>query len=89
MIKINCETSKGGAVEFGKDAWASYAVATAGDLPPAELFYANVSLLGGKSVQMFVNRETGLLVVDIINKGGKSGTEIVRTHIDARERKTA
>lgn len=84
-VKVNCETPKGGSVEFGKkrEVWASYAVAGVADLPRQELFYAGVNLPGGKSVSLFVNRENGLVVVDIVNKGGKSGTEVLRKQVTA------
>lgn len=74
-IKINCETAKGGAVEFNREhgVSASYAVATVGNLPPAELFYAWVKLPSGKTVQLFVDRETGLVGVDVVAKHGRSG----------------
>lgn len=83
-VKVNAETEKGGAVELNKKhgVWASYAVASVGDLPAPEIMYAGIKLPSGKTVQLFVNRESGLVVVDIINKGGKSGTEIVRTTIN-------
>lgn len=84
-VKVNCETPKGGSVEFGKrrEVWASYAVAGVVDMPRPELFYAGVKLSGGKSVSLFVNRETGLVVVDVVNRGGKSGTEVLRQVVPA------
>ena len=80
-VKINCESEKGGAVEFGgnREVWASYAVAGVGDLPKPELFYAGVKLANGRSVSLFVNRETGLVTVDVPNKRGDGGVEILRT----------
>lgn len=82
-VKVNCETDKGGAVEFGgsRDVWASYAVATAGDLPPRELFYAGIKLHCGRTVSLFVNRETGLVTVDVPNKKGAGGVETYRAVI--------
>lgn len=79
-MKVNCETAKGGEVEFNKDhgVWASYAVAAVADIPPSELFYAGVKLTDGKSLQLFVNRETGLVVVDVVAKSGKRGIEVLR-----------
>lgn len=84
MIKVNAETEKGGAVELNKDhgVWASYAVATTGDTPPAEIFYAGIKLNSGKRLQFFVNRETGLVVLDVIDKNEKGGCEIVRRTIE-------
>ena len=43
-----------------------------------DTFHAGINLPNGKRVTFFVNRDTGLVVVDIINKSGKSGNEIVR-----------
>lgn len=79
-MKIEAESPQGGAVTFNKKhgAWASYAVGTVGDEPPPEIFYAGLNLKDGRNIQFFVNRETGLVVVDVINKNGKSGTEILR-----------
>lgn len=79
-VKVNCESDKGGAVEFGgnRDVWASYAVAGVGDLPRPEIFYAGVKLRCGKNVNIFVNRETGLVTVDVPNKKGDGGVEILR-----------
>jgi hypothetical protein len=80
MVKVNCETAKGGAVELNKDhgVWASYAVARVGAIPPSEIFYAGIKLPDGKSVSLFVNRETGLIVVDVINRKGTGGNEVLR-----------
>ncbi len=79
-VQIKCETVKGGAVVLNKErgVWASYAVATAGDLPPAELLYVGATLTDGRAIQVFLNNENGLLVVDVINKNGKGGIEILR-----------
>lgn len=76
-VKITCETPGGGAAKLGK-ATASYAVAGVADLPVTPLFYGWVPLPNGKQAQLFVNSETGLIVVDVVNRGGKSGTEILR-----------
>jgi hypothetical protein len=83
MIKVNCETSKGGSVEFNKShgVSASYAVVSVGDIPPAEIFYAWLKLPNGKRLQLFVNRETGLVVVDVIDKNDKGGIEILRRNV--------
>jgi hypothetical protein len=82
-MQVNCETAKGGAVELNKEhgVWASYAVATAGDLPPAEILYAGAKLSDGRRIQFFLNRETNLVVVDVIDKNGKGGVEILRRNL--------
>jgi hypothetical protein len=79
-VTISCETSKGGAAKLGKDVTVSYAVAGVADLPVAELFYAWVKLPNGKTVQVFVNRETGLIVVDVVRKDERGGNEILRAN---------
>lgn len=73
MVKVNSQTEQGGAVEFNKDhgAWASYGVHNG-------LLYAGVKLSDGRTVQLFVNRESGLVVADVIGKSGKAGREILR-----------
>lgn len=82
-VKINCETEKGGAIELNKahGVWASYAVATVGSAPPAEIFYAGIKLRDGSNLQFFTNRETGLIVVDHVAKNEKSGSELIRQYI--------
>ena len=80
MVTIQCETAKGGSVVLNAQhhVWASYAVATVGDSPPSELLYVSATLKSGNIVQFFLNRETGLIVVDVAKKNGKSGTELIR-----------
>lgn len=84
MVCVNCETSKGGAVQLNEDhgVWCSYAVATAGDAPPPELFYSGITLPTGQTLQFFVNRSTGLVVVDVISANGNSGAEILRRNVN-------
>jgi len=77
---VTATTSKGGAIRFNRKhgAWASYAVAGVGGQEPQELMYAGLTLPDGRAVQLFVNRETGLIVVDLIAKNGKGGVELLR-----------
>ena len=74
-IKVNSVTAKGGAVVLIADhgVWLSYAVATVGAEQPREVLYTGIKLKGGKSVQVMVDRETGKVVVDVIDSaaGGK------------------
>lgn len=79
-IKINCETVKGGSVTINKAHGVSvnYAVAGVADIPPSELLYVWAKTQNGRTVQFFFNRETGLIVVDVVAKSEKSGREIVR-----------
>lgn len=88
-VKINCETPNGGAVKLGKDVTVSYCVASVADLPAPELFYAWIKLPNGQMINMFVNRETGLIVVDVVRKDGRGGNEILRKHVDAVQMPTA
>lgn len=83
MITVNCVTDKGGSVELNKKhgVWTSYAVTKVGNLPEPELLYTRAKLPDGRSVQFFLNRETGLIVVDIQDKNGKGGNEILRATV--------
>ena len=83
MIQITAETKKGGAVKLNtrQGVWASYAVATTGDTPPPEVLYAGARLLDGRAVQFFLNRETGLVVVDVVDARGAGGREILRASL--------
>ena len=78
-MKVTATTKRGGAVQFNgrHGAWASYHVAGVGkDTVPT--MYAGLTLTDGRGVQLFVNRASGLIVVDVIDKGGKGGREILR-----------
>lgn len=79
-MKIRCRTEKGGSVSLNHDhgVWASYAVAGVTGLPIPELLYAGATLRNGKSVQFFLNRETGLVVVDVIDSNEPVGNEVLR-----------
>jgi len=90
-MDINCTTQQGGSVTLNTDhgVWASYAVAGVAGLPPAEILYAGATLQDGRHVQFFLNRQTGLICVDIINTDGRSGTEILRINAEAVRRKVA
>lgn len=41
-------------------------------------FIFNVTLQDGRAVQLFVNPETNLVVVDVCEKSGRFGNEVVR-----------
>jgi len=90
-MEINCTTEKGGSVSLNANhgVWASYAVAGVVGQPPAELLYAGASLEDGRGVQFFLNRESGLICVDILAADGRSGTEILRINAEAVRRKVA
>ena len=79
-MKVNAKTDKGGAVVLNEEhnVWASYAVARVGNQPPPEILYAGAMLDDGRRVQFFLNRETGLIVVDVIDADGSGGVEVLR-----------
>ena len=79
-MKIQCTTKNGGSVQInqGHGVWASYAVAGVADLPTPEILYAGATLPNGRLVQFFLNRETGLVVVDIMDPNGRRGNEVLR-----------
>jgi hypothetical protein len=74
-MKILCQTGRGGAVTLneGHGVSCSYAVATVGDSEPPELLYTFARLRDGRSVQFFLNRETGLVVLDLIDRDSRRG----------------
>ena len=82
-VTVTAETPKGGAVKLNKrhGAWASYAVASVADRPAPEILYSGLTLKDGRAVQFFLNRETGLVVVDVIDADEKGGCEILRVHL--------
>lgn len=84
-MKIQCTTKKGGSVQLNKGhgVWASYAVAGVADLPRPEILYAGVTLPNGRHVQFFANRESGLVVVDIMRAGMSGGNEVLRLDANA------
>jgi hypothetical protein len=79
-VKINCETEQGGAVQLNAKhkVWASFAIAGVADLPKLNILHAGAKLRDGRSVQFFLNLDSGLVVVDVIDKNQKGGVEIVR-----------
>ena len=79
-MNIQCQTRKGGSVRLNgrHGVWASYAVAGVGGQPTPEIFHAGVKLRDGRQVQFFLNRETGLVVVDVMAKHNRGGNEVLR-----------
>jgi len=79
-MKIECETPGGGCVTLSKEhgVRASYKVAGIGGQPAPELLYVWMKLRDGRDLQLFVNRETGLVVADAVEKRGKAGNEFIR-----------
>lgn len=79
-MKIQCQTKKGGSVQLNQayGVWASYAVAGVADQPPPEVLYSGAKLPNGRQVQFFVNRETGLIVVDVMAADRRRGNEVLR-----------
>ena len=79
-VIITAETEQGGAVILneGRKIYASYAVAGVADLPRPGILYSGGLLPDGRKIEFFLNADTGLVVIDIIDKKGKGGTEILR-----------
>ena len=84
-MEIRCATQTGGSIQFNKKqgAWASYAVAGVSGQPIPEILYAGATLPNRRQVRFFLNRETGLIMVDVVNAKGTSGNEVLR--INANE----
>jgi len=84
-MKIQCTTSKGGSIQLNKQhgVWASYAVAGVADTPPTEILYSGATLPNGRQVQFFLNRESGLVVVDIMTPNRRSGNEVLRINANS------
>lgn len=82
-MEINCVSDQGGAVTLNKKhgVVCSYAVSTVGDAPPSEILYTWAKLPDGRRVQFFLNRETNLIVLDIVDKNGKGGVEVFRRNV--------
>ncbi len=79
-VTVRCETEKGGAVKLGNDVMASYAVAGTSGSPPPELVHIWIDVPGkpGQQIQLFVNRGTGLVVVERVDTRTGSGKEFFR-----------
>lgn len=84
-MNIQCHTRQGGSVQLNRQhgVWASYAVAGVGGVPPPEILYAGATLANGRQVQFFLNRETGLVVVDVMAPHGHGGNEVLRLNANA------
>ena len=48
-----------------------------------DLWCESVPLPDGRSVSFFLNKRTGLVVVDVIDADEEGGNEFVRTHVPA------
>jgi len=79
-MKIRCRTKAGGSVQLNRrhGVWASYAVAGVAGLPPPEILYCGATLPNGRQIQFFLNRETGLVVVDVMARHQRGGNEVLR-----------
>ena len=53
-----------------------------GETLSPELHHVWIPLKNGKSLQFFVNEDTGLVVLDVVNKRGNGGCEYVRRVIE-------
>lgn len=54
----------------------------ANQLTGPAIFRAETTTQDGHSVQFFFNRETNLLVVDIVHKNERGGNEVLRQTLD-------
>ena len=79
-MKIRCRTKQGGSVQLNRQhgVWASYAVAGVAGRPPPEILYCGATLRNGRQIEFFLNRETGLVVVDVMARHGRGGNEVLR-----------
>ena len=86
-ILINYVSNKGGSVTLNEKHGVSCSYAVAGIVgdEPAELLYTWINLPSGKQIQFFVNRETGIVVVDIVNKKQTGGKEVLRINVNEVE----
>jgi len=84
-MNIQCTTRKGGSIQINKQhgVWASYAVAGVADMPPPEILYSGATLPNGRQVQFFLNRESGLIVVDIMAPDSRGGNEVLRINANS------
>jgi len=84
-MNIQCTTRKGGSIQINKQhgVWASYAVAGVADMPPPEILYSGATLPNGRQVQFFLNRESGLIVVDIMAPDRRGGNEVLRINANS------
>lgn len=79
-MKVECKTRGGGCVTLSEKhgVRASYKVAGVAGLPTPEILYVWMKLRDGRRLQVFVNRETGLVVVDAHERRGNAGNEFIR-----------
>lgn len=80
-IKTVCETPEGGTAEIGKDLTVSYKVVSVADEPAMDIAYVWMKMPDGRRLEVFINRESGLVVCDIQEKRGLCGNEFVRRTI--------
>jgi len=84
-MKVLVKTGLGGSVELNAEhgVTVSYGVANVGFSKPAECLYVYMTMPNGRKVQLFLNRQTGLLVVDAVRADEQGGNECVRMNINA------
>jgi hypothetical protein len=63
-----------------KGVWASYGLEGIGK-KSFDIARLNAKLKDGRQLSVFINRENNLLVVDVIDKDEKGGTEIIRKKV--------
>jgi hypothetical protein len=82
-MKVRVNTKNGGAVEFCDKplVWAAFyydGLGTGKRKLNKDLLFAHADLNDGRRVSFFLNRATGLVVVDVIDKTDEGGVEILR-----------
>ena len=87
-MKIHYKQKDGAGISFYKKRHvsASYTYrglkSSDGNVWHADILRAGATLNNGQHVEFFLNRATGLVVVDVLRKGGRSGMELLRQTID-------
>lgn len=82
QVKVWNETEIGGAANFNREhnVWASYGTALNNGVP-LEALFAGVGLKSGQTIHFCVNREFGIITIDLEEKDG-SRKQIMRTMIN-------
>ena len=81
-VLVTANSKKGGAVTLNEQhgVRASYATAGIFSRDPKELFYAGIKLPDGRGISLFVNRENGLIVVNVGKSNSKGTSQCVNSH---------
>lgn len=90
MLKTLVNTKQHVSVELFSDhkLTASYHIHKITDVR-TPILNVGIKMRDGRMLQIFFNRESSLLVVDVVAKHGMGGNEIVRRHLGAVKTPTA